>query len=1161
MFIQYPEDADNPAKNNLIIDRAQAIAHLQALGYKEGNTVYLRSFYPSNDSRKIGDKGRKAEAKNINQLLQLATQFQAEGRGVYFVVNGGGHTNESVSDCRAIFYEHDNLDKELQKHLWRSLGLPEPSLQIDTGGKSIHSYWIFDSFINPQQWKQLQTDLLEYTDADRALKNPSRVMRLAGCWHFAPNNVPSGQTKIILNSGKRYSYDELRAIIPTPAQKQKALLPTSIRDLQQGCPLYLCLSKENRRLIDSGAGSGERNTKAYSLACDLIGTAATLDAQGYRYSQNPRDIFDDYCCKCSPPLGSDDATEPDKVWKSATGDNPKPALSEDYIIECIKAWVRKETIPSHERATMLHRPEVIAHDSPDNKISNVVLHPTAFIPYDELKTEYINLLNSGASKSQKSRFKTEVNKKYYPVKLERFLDDVETEYRASEDDELIKEDIQKVLDCANLELDIRQFLPQKLATALMLFGINQSLPQTSLMMSLISVISASHQIGAQVLIGNKHNEFYQNPAINHALVGDSGSGKSIIFRSLVKKPLNALRKEENKRFASESQQYEKNLAAWEQSDKSTPQPEPPKPINRMYLTGATLEGLKDYIAKAPDNSILNVVDELSGLFGGFNQYKRGQGNDRQEFLSLYDGDGFSEAKVSKNIFVERTNTSWLGGLQPTILHKHFELGASDGLLPRFTFSVLPEIIRLLPDENTQSIDITGILTGLYRATLSCQPQTYHITGEAYKYFREVDTKWQYEAARLPNGALKEFLKKCKGLLGRLSLNLHLIHELSDPFCGTPPTIIPVIRVKQAADIVEHLLSQIQAVHLQIAGETTQSAIVAMINLSHKRQSLGEEGWLTAREIGRHQSAKGRMKCLEIRELMTKAKEMGYGEIRGSGTKLEWSATKNVGDLSAIAKNTPKPDISVVLNLDTQKMSADVGDLSAMSKTPEAVVNTGLELNEVNFVGDVGDFSDVFEGNELIINDKNVGDLNLLVNPNVVNPVVNPDEKLSLNSPTTPTNLENVAETIANTNVESADILPTNLPTTADNRRQNSDILPSTTEENSISDLPPTDADRCRQNSPILPTDADNNCQQNEEQELSTEEPQATTDEPQQIITEKDAVKNVWANAELIRECIDDESWGLIATLTEEWTSEFKSAVWKELTPQERQAVNQLKVLE
>ena len=49
-----------------------------------------------------------------------------------------------------------------------------------------------------------------------------------------------------------------------------------------------------------------------------------------------------------------------------------------------------------------------------------------------------------------------------------------------------------------------------------------------------------------------------------------------------------------------------------------------------------------------------------------------------------------------------------------------------------------------------------------------------------------------------------------------------------------------------------------------------------------------------------------------------------------------------------------------------------------------------------------------------------------------------------------------------------------------------------------------------------------------------------------------------ANAELIRESIVDESWEMIDELIEEWTDEFKSAVWSVLTTLERKAVKQLK---
>jgi len=176
------------------IDPSQVKQQLAALGYQEGEKVYLRAFFPSSDPRKSKDKGRKAEATNIHELVEIAGQFQTEGRGTYFVVNGGGHSDKDVQQTRAIFYEHDNLDKATQTDLWRGLGLPEPTLQIDTGGKSIHSYWVFDEFVEVEKWRSLQTDLLEFADADRALKNPSRVMRLAGAWHS------SGKQSLIISN-------------------------------------------------------------------------------------------------------------------------------------------------------------------------------------------------------------------------------------------------------------------------------------------------------------------------------------------------------------------------------------------------------------------------------------------------------------------------------------------------------------------------------------------------------------------------------------------------------------------------------------------------------------------------------------------------------------------------------------------------------------------------------------------------------------------------------------------------------------------------------------------------------------------------------------------------------------------------------------------------
>ncbi|MEG4281069.1 AAA family ATPase [Microcoleus sp. MON1_C1] len=337
------------------IDRKQARQHLAALGYKGGDKVFLRAFFPDTDPRKAEDKGRKAESTSLDQLITQATNFQADGRGIYFVVNGGGHKNDDVSTGRAIFYEHDNLDKAAQIELWKGLGLPEPSLQIDTGGKSIHSYWIFVTPIAIEKWLPLQAELLEFADADRSIKNPSRVMRLAGAWHSSGN-----QSLIMNNSGKRYTYDELRTIIPTPTKPEATLFqpkpqaqvfsvpekPDCYENVKlpvpMPVPLLCALGKTNKGFLQGV--STQRNTSMTSLARDLIGTANDFAKLGQATSDDAYTLFIEACRRCSSGGGWDEK-EWNQIWKSAEGSNPSASIdkaSPDAVENCIKSWYWQE---------------------------------------------------------------------------------------------------------------------------------------------------------------------------------------------------------------------------------------------------------------------------------------------------------------------------------------------------------------------------------------------------------------------------------------------------------------------------------------------------------------------------------------------------------------------------------------------------------------------------------------------------------------------------------------------------------------------------------------------------------------------------------------------------------------------------------------------------
>ena len=200
---------------------------LDTLG-KDVKTVRLRSFFPKNHPLKATDHGKKSHA-NGDWIYRM----QSEGRGVYIVVNDGGDTDSEITACRAFFVEWDDRSQEEQINAWKELGLPQPTLQINTGGKSIHNYWVLKKVIDPKTWKPIQERLLDHADADRALKNPSRVMRLAGTYHMKDDGKRGGMTKIIFNSNKKYSYKEIESCLPTLKQHERVKNSVSFDEFEK----------------------------------------------------------------------------------------------------------------------------------------------------------------------------------------------------------------------------------------------------------------------------------------------------------------------------------------------------------------------------------------------------------------------------------------------------------------------------------------------------------------------------------------------------------------------------------------------------------------------------------------------------------------------------------------------------------------------------------------------------------------------------------------------------------------------------------------------------------------------------------------------------------------------------------------------------------------
>ena len=199
------------APSCLIVDAAMAHLHLDLL-HKDEFTTHLRAF-----PHKGGSMG--ARTGLFGQDLDLFSQYNAEGRGIYLVINNGGNSDNSITECVAFFVEWDDIPQEKQLNIYKEKSLPEPTFMVDTGGKSIHCYWVLKKPVAVEVWKPIQIRLVDYCKADKNIKDASRCMRLAGFYYVDATGKLTNKSEIINISGKEYLIKDIEQVLPIPEVK------------------------------------------------------------------------------------------------------------------------------------------------------------------------------------------------------------------------------------------------------------------------------------------------------------------------------------------------------------------------------------------------------------------------------------------------------------------------------------------------------------------------------------------------------------------------------------------------------------------------------------------------------------------------------------------------------------------------------------------------------------------------------------------------------------------------------------------------------------------------------------------------------------------------------------------------------------------------------
>jgi hypothetical protein len=201
---------------------SEAKRFLELLG-KDNAATWLRAIDPVKTRKRSGGADYQGVASKADKAWIDAKT--ADGFNVYAItgnaaaIKGTSVKDTDITRCPALFVEWDDgADIDTQAQRWQELELPEPTLMVSTGGKSVHCYWVLLEPMAPEPWRVLQSRLITYCKGDAACKNPSRLMRLPGSVYFSKETgEPTGQCRIIAAAGHRYAAFDIDAALPAPA--------------------------------------------------------------------------------------------------------------------------------------------------------------------------------------------------------------------------------------------------------------------------------------------------------------------------------------------------------------------------------------------------------------------------------------------------------------------------------------------------------------------------------------------------------------------------------------------------------------------------------------------------------------------------------------------------------------------------------------------------------------------------------------------------------------------------------------------------------------------------------------------------------------------------------------------------------------------------------
>jgi hypothetical protein len=909
-------------------DWKEFLRFLQILG-KDINTTRMRALDPIK-----GGGGIKYDASEENFL-----KYSRMGKNQYIMPNNGGDTDAEITECIATFIEFDNLSIEEQLKAYITFNLLEPTVMVFTADKSVHIYWVYSTPITDiKAWRELQSDLIALTGADKSIKNPSRVMAAVGGVKIQKQTgITKGVAAIVHESGKRYSFEEIRASVPKAPIKGK---PAKVKDkpVKLVPPVVTEPSQSGLMTYDDAIARIEQltgdpsayNRYAHNFTQDSSdpskwrGDCAWHDSQSgtaFYFNQSPDGKFRWHCPECD--VGGTLIEYHAKMDSGVSAEPPTGRAFLDFIeskfdgIRIDRSSVRSQS-PQSSKST-------------SGGIQNNVVAFPGKTPDDDdiqqLKAELEALLAKTTKKSEISRFKAT---RSLSPSLARLVDDWVEEFIQSTQLEEEKQDLLKVIGSTS-SISLVDYLPESLAVPLAEWAADIQVPQSCIMTVILPLIG--HHIGHSSI--RLKSKWHEPPILFTCIAGKSGSGKSPIFNAIAMQPLYRLQEEYDLEFLQMKEEYD----AWKRLPREEKEsiPEPPEPFRKpAFVQNFTPEALHTLADKFPQDGAFIVSDELSEVFSNQGKYSGGRGSDKEELLKYYGGYAPNVARKTSFTGAVKFHLNIAGATQLSTLQELVaRRDASSGEWARFDFCILPTKKKYHSLYDSESPDLTPILVDLCKHLQRQPKQEYRLTTEAFQLHKRYCNILEDMAFTEVNESYRLAIMKAQGKVGRIALILHCAAAACDRV--QPDAEIDDTTMARAIELIDFYLNQADRIYRLQSTVTLTPDLEAILDLARRKGSI------TPRDVCQAFGGKRRKTSEQARALMVSLSEMGIGRVEASGKSIKYIPPKeegesvgnvgNVGNLLADLPTQKKPYIEPISE-DKNSNVGNVGNFSLSSENKE-----------------------------------------------------------------------------------------------------------------------------------------------------------------------------------------------------------------------------------